>query len=232
MLNPLMTTPPVSRRSRPAATSALALALAAGLGLAGCAGGGSGGGGTPGYGGLGSPNVGTAAGAVSGAALGRAVAGRNNNLVAILGGAALGGLAGNVFLDKPSGQRRAAEAEAAADREQQRRLDYERQSEIQREETRKQIEDQRLFEEWKTQRAAGVSGTTAAANPQIAAVNQAADVTAAQRLLTALGYYSGPLDGQLGAQTRSAVMQFEANQGLPQTGVITPSIVSRMRASL
>jgi peptidoglycan hydrolase-like protein with peptidoglycan-binding domain len=136
-----------------------------------------------------------------------------------------------VFLDKPSGARRAAEAEAASDREQQRRLDYERQSELQREETRRQIEEQRLFEEWKTQRASGVTGA-AAANAQVAAVNQPADVTAAQRLLTALGYYNGPADGQLGAQTRSAVMQFEANQGLPQTGVITPSIVSRMRASL
>lgn len=216
----------MSRRRRPAA--ALALVLACGLGLAGCAGQG---GGTPGYGGLGQPNVGTAAGAVSGAALGRAVAGRNNNLVAILGGAALGGLAGNVFLDKPSGARRTAEAEAASDREQQRRLDYERQSELQREETRRQIEEQRLFEDWKAQRATGVTGA-AAADAQVAAVNRPADVTAAQRLLTALGYYNGPADGQLGAQTRSAVMQFEANQGLPQTGVITPSIVSRMRASL
>ena len=219
----------MSRRRRPGVAT-LALVLAGGLGLAGCAAG-QGGGGTPGYGGLGSPNVGTAAGAVSGAALGRAVAGRNNNLVAILGGAALGGLAGNVFLDKPSGARRAAEAEAASDREQQRRLDYERQSELQREETRRQIEEQRLFEEWKSQRAAGVTGA-AAADAQIAAVNRPADVTAAQRLLTALGYYNGPPDGQLGAQTRSAVMQFEANQGLPQTGVITPSIVSRMRAAL
>jgi hypothetical protein len=219
----------MSRRRRPG-VAALALVLAGGLGLAGCAAG-QGGGGTPGYGGLGSPNVGTAAGAVSGAALGRAVAGRNNNLVAILGGAALGGLAGNVFLDKPSGARRAAEAEAASDREQQRRLDYERQSELQREETRRQIEEQRLFEDWKAQRAAGVTGA-AAADAQVAAVNRPADVTAAQRLLTALGYYNGPVDGRMGAQTRSAVMQFEGNQGLPQTGVITPSIVSRMRASL
>ncbi len=223
----MSTTTMRQRRGRPA-TAALALVLAGGLGLAGCAGQG---GGTPGYGGLGSPNVGTAAGAVGGAALGRAVAGRRDNLAAILGGAALGGLAGNVFLDKPSGARRAAEAEAASDREQQRRLDYERQSELQREETRRQIEEQRLFEEWKTQRASGVTGA-AAANAQIAAVNQPADVMTAQRLLTALGYYNGPPDGRMGAQTRSAVMQFEANQGLPQTGVITPSIVSRMRASL
>lgn len=211
-----------------------AFLLAGGLGLAGCGGGGLG---NVGYGGLGAPNVGTAAGAASGAAVGRAVAGRNNNLAAILGGAALGGLAGNVFLDRPSGERRqaaaAAEAEVARDRDQQRRLEYERQSELQREDVRRQIEDQRLFEEWKQQRG-GTAGAAAPApaGQQSAMVNGAADVAAAQRLLTALGYYSGPLDGRMGAQTRSAVMQFEANQGLPQTGVVTPSIVSRMRASL
>ena len=134
----------MSRRCR-----LVALLLAAGLGLSACAA-------TPdGYGnsGLGSPGVGTAAGALSGAALGRAIAG-NNNLAAILIGTALGGLAGNVFADRPSDLARQQQAELARAADQQQRLDYERQSALQQEEVRKQIEEQRLFEEWKRQRAA------------------------------------------------------------------------------
>jgi hypothetical protein len=124
-----------------------ALFLAAGLSACAGAPGGSGG--------LGSPGVGTAAGALGGAALGRAIAGNNNNLVAILSGAALGGLAGNILGDRPSELARQQQAELARDAEQQRRLAYELQSALQQKEVRKQIEDQRLFEEWKRQRAAG-----------------------------------------------------------------------------
>jgi hypothetical protein len=202
----------------------LALLLAAGLGLGGCGGGGTTG--APGYGGLSSPGVGTAAGAVGGAALGRWVAGGNNNMAAILGGAALGGLAGNVFADKPSNVRKQQEAEVARSAEQQRQLDYERQSQLQKEEVNKQIEDQRLFDEWKAQRGGGAQ--TAA----IPATTSSEDVVTAQRLLTALGYYRGPVDGMSGGQTRSAVMQFEQAQGLPQTGVVTPALISRMRSVL
>ena len=204
----------------------LALLLAAGLGLGGCGGGSTAGApGGYGYGGLGSPGVGTAAGAVGGAALGRWVAGGNNNMAAILGGAALGGLAGNVFADKPSNVRKQQEAEVARSAEQQRQLDYERQSQLQKEEVNKQIEDQRLFDEWKAQRG----GAQTAAIP---ATTSSEDVVTAQRLLTALGYYRGPVDGMSGGQTRSAVMQFEQAQGLPQTGVVTPALISRMRSVL
>lgn len=215
----------VSQRRR-----SMALLLAAGLGLSACAGGG----GTPGapggygYGGLASPGVGTAAGALGGAAVGRWIAGGNDNMAAILGGAALGGLAGNVFADRPSATRRDQQAEAAKDAEQQRRLEYERQSTLQQEEVRKQIEDQRLFEEWKAQRARADGSQTAA----IPATTSSEDVATAQRLLTALGYYRGPIDGVNGGQTRSAVMQFEQAQGLPPTGQVTPALVSRMRSVL
>ena len=53
----------------------------------------------------------------------------------------------------------------------------------------------------------------------------------AQRLLTALGYYRGPIDGIYGGGTRSAVMQFEASQGLPQPGCDALD-VQRMKAAL
>jgi peptidoglycan hydrolase-like protein with peptidoglycan-binding domain len=122
--------------------------------------------------------------------------------------------------------RKQQEAEVARSAEQQRQLDYERQSQLQKEEVNKQIEDQRLFDEWKAQRGGGAQ--TAA----IPATTSSEDVVTAQRLLTALGYYRGPVDGMSGGQTRSAVMQFEQAQGLPQTGVATPALISRMRSVL
>lgn len=177
---------------------------------------------------LGGVGVGTAGGAAAGGLLGRAIAGRHDNTLALLGGALLGGVAGNILVDRPGEVRSRTEAEMARDRELQRKLDYERQSELQREQVRREIEEQRLYEEWKQQRSAGLTGTTAA--PTLG--NAPADVMAAQRLLTALGYYRGAIDGVYGPGTRSAVMQFESAQGLPQTGTVTPALLSRMRTSL
>ena len=205
--------------------------LAASLGLGACANGG----GLGGYNGLGNPGVGTAAGALGGAAVGRVIAGRHDNLPMILGGAALGGLAGNVLGDKPSEQRRTQEQQqanaAAADAEQQRRLDYDKQSQLQQEQTRKQIEDQKLFEEWKAQRQANLANQAGQETASTTATSPG-DVMQAQRLLTALGYYKGPIDGKEGGQTQTAVRQFETAQGLPITGTITPSLVNRMRTVL
>lgn len=175
---------------------------------------------------VGSPGIGTAGGAGAGALLGRAIAGGNNNTLAILGGALLGGVAGNVFVDNPRQRSQAVAGEAAQDREMQRRLDYERQSQIQGEETRKQIQEQQLFEQWKSERS---GAPTAAAS---GVISGPADVSTAQRLLTGLGYYRGPLDGVVGRQTRSAVMQFEQAQGLPSTGMVTPALLTRMRQAL
>lgn len=197
-----------------AAAGAIVLA---GLTLAGCAS-------QPGYqtptSSLGGVGVGTAGGAGAGALLGRAIAGGNDNTLAILGGALLGGVAGNVLVDRPNEVRGQTEAEIASDREQQRRLEYERQSALQQEQVRREIEEQRLYEEWKQTRGAGTAAPASA------------DITTAQRLLTALGYYRGPIDGRYGPGTRSAVMQFEASRGLPQTGSVTPALVEQMRASI
>ncbi len=62
------------------------------------------------------------------------------------------------------------------------------------------------------------------------------DVTAAgelvldiQQHLTALGYANVPLGGQLDAPTRSAIMAFQRNSGLPVTGSIDPELLSRLR---
>ena len=167
--------------------------------------------------------LGTGAGAAAGALAGRAIAGKHDNTLAILGGALLGGIAGNVAVDRPNQIRGQQEASSAADAEQQRQLDYQRQSQLQQAQVQQQIEDQKLFEQWKQQRG----GAT-----QTAAVTTQADVMQAQRLLTGLGYYRGPIDGVYGAGTRSAIMQFESSQGLPRTGYLTPSLVQSMKAAI
>ena len=168
--------------------------------------------------------LGTGAGAAAGALAGRAIAGKHDNTLAILGGALLGGVAGNVAVDRPNQIRGQEETASAANAEQQRQLDYQRQSQLQQAQVQQQIEDQKLFEQWKQQR--GAAGT------QTAAVTTQADVTQAQRLLTGLGYYRGPIDGVYGAGTRSAIMQFESSQGLPRTGYLTPSLVRSMKTAL
>ncbi len=96
--------------------------------------------------GTGGVGVGTGAGALGGAALANVLGG---GTAAMLGGAALGGLAGNMALDRPAEQRRAAEREASRDREMQRRLEFALVSNLQAEQVRRDIEQQRLFEQWK-----------------------------------------------------------------------------------
>ena len=172
---------------------------------------------------LGGVGLGTGAGAAAGALAGRAIAGSHNNTLAMLGGALLGGIAGNVAVDRPNQLRGQDEATSAANAEQQRQLDFQRQSQLQQAQTQQQIEDQKEFEQWKAQRTGGT---------QAAAVTTQADITEAQRLLTGLGYYRGPIDGVYGSATRSAIMQFEASQGLPRTGYLTPSLVQSMKVAI
>ncbi|MFO1047250.1 MAG: peptidoglycan-binding domain-containing protein [Geminicoccaceae bacterium] len=167
--------------------------------------------------------LGTGAGAAAGALAGRAIAGKHDNTLAMVGGALLGGIAGNVAVDRPNQLRGQDETAAAANADQQRQLDFQHQSQLQQAQTQQQIEDQKEFEQWKAQRGAGT---------QVAAVTTQADITQAQRLLTGLGYYRGPIDGVYGAGTRSAIMQFESSQGLPRTGYLTPSLVQSMRAAI
>ena len=185
--------------------------LLAALMLAGCAQSG---------GGAASPGLGTVGGAAAGGVLGSLVGGGRGRTAAIVGGAVLGGIVGNQTVDRPVEERQAREREVARDREVQRRLDYERQSTLQQEQVRREIEEQRLYEEWRSQRVGG------------APVSGGADITQAQRLLTALGYYNGAIDGIDGAGTQSATRAFQASRGLPQTGVVTPDLISMMRSSL
>ena len=103
-------------------------------------------------GGTGSPGIGTVAGAAAGAGAGRLLFG--NNTTGMLIGAAAGGLAGNMTLDRQAEARRQEEAAAAQDAAMQRQLDFERQRALQAYEVEREIEERRLFEQWQRERAA------------------------------------------------------------------------------
>lgn len=117
--------------------SAALLVAVIGLSVAGC------------ESGSGGPGVGTVGGAALGAGAGRAIFG--NNTSAMLIGGAVGGMAGNATIDRQAADRRLQTTEASRDRAMQRQLDYERQSTLQQAEVERQIEEQRLFQEWRRQ---------------------------------------------------------------------------------
>ena len=103
-------------------------------------------------GGTGSAGVGTAPGAAAGAGAGRLLFG--NSTTGMLIGAAAGGLAGNMALDRPAEQRRQQQVEASRDAAMQRQLDYERQRAIPNYEVERELEERRLFEQWQRERNA------------------------------------------------------------------------------
>jgi Na+/glutamate symporter len=109
------------------------------LALAGCEGGGT----AP-------AGVGTVGGAVAGAGTSRMLFG--NSTSGMLIGGAVGGLAGNMMLDRQAEERQRQQAETTRDATMQRQLDFERQRALQEEEVRVQIEEERLFREWQRER--------------------------------------------------------------------------------
>ncbi len=70
---------------------------------------------------------------------------------AALGGALIGGIMGS-RADQRAKARCLQEREAEKDRYMHRRLDYDRQRLLQEEQVRKEIEERRLYEEWKNNR--------------------------------------------------------------------------------
>jgi hypothetical protein len=117
------------------------LVIIVGVSLAGCE--------TTG-GGTASVGVGTLGGAAAGAGVSRAIFGDSTSGMLI--GAAAGGLAGNMTLDRQAENRRIQEAEASRDASARRQLDFERQRALQDEEVRREIEERRLFEQWQRER--------------------------------------------------------------------------------
>lgn len=53
---------------------------------------------------------------------------------------------------------------------------------------------------------------------------------AIQAALARRGYYRGPIDGELGPQTRSAIQSFQAHQGLPITGQVDGRLIRALQS--
>ncbi len=90
-------------------------------------------------------------GAVIGGATGSMFGRGKGRTGAVIGGALLGGALG-ARRDRRAKARCLEEREADKDRDMQRQLDYDRQRLLQEDQVRKEIEEQRLYEEWKKKR--------------------------------------------------------------------------------
>ncbi len=90
-------------------------------------------------------------GAVIGGATGSMFGKKKGRTGATIGGALIGGALG-ARRDRREKAHCLQEREAAKDRDVQRQLDYDRQRLLQQDQVRKEIEEQRLYEEWKKQR--------------------------------------------------------------------------------
>ncbi len=90
-------------------------------------------------------------GAVIGGAAGSMFGKKKGRKGAIIGGALLGGALG-ARRDRRAKARCLEEREGEKDRDMRRQLDYDRQRLLQQEQVRKEIEEQRLYEEWKRKR--------------------------------------------------------------------------------
>lgn len=53
-------------------------------------------------------------------------------------------------------------------------------------------------------------------------------VRAVQRELTQRGYDPGPIDGIYGVVTRAAVLAYQVDQGLPETGLVSEALLQRI----
>ena len=54
-------------------------------------------------------------------------------------------------------------------------------------------------------------------------------ITEVQRLLNSLGYNSGPADGVIGNRTRSAIREFQRQDGLAVTGEVSKELITRLK---
>jgi hypothetical protein len=160
--------------------------------------------------------AGALGGAGLGALAGRLIAGQHDNSVAMLGGALIGGLGG--LLGTQAYDR--SKAQATENQEPSDQRSFSQSQLAQQEAANQNLQSQALYDQW---------GET---QGHASAVNAPAEVTTAQRMLTVLGLYTGPIDGQNGPQTSVAVAQFQKSRGLPTTGNVTPSLIQMMKVAI
>lgn len=78
-------------------------------------------------------------------------------------------------------------------------------------------------------RAAGpAAAPTAQAPGQAAVAGAPSDITSAQRALTTLGYYRGPLDGVPSQGLKGAIAAFQRDQALPPTGALDSTTMLKL----
>jgi uncharacterized protein YcfJ len=168
----------------------------------------------------GQSDIGKVGGAAAGAALGSLVGGGRGTTLAMVGGALLGGYAGNELYDRPREAEYRANQDAQRQREYEEKLAYERQSQLQHAKVQQEIQEQHMYEQWRREQTGHDSSLS----------ND--EVSRAQRLLRGLGYYNGKVDGVVGSGTTSAVKAYQRDNGLKVNGQITPSLISSMQAQI
>jgi localization factor PodJL len=78
----------------------------------------------------------------------------------------------------------------------------------------------------------GWGASTGSATPEKAAapVEVKSAIADVQNLLNNLGYNAGVADGVLGARTRNAIRDFERDQGMATTGMVTRTLLEKLNA--
>lgn len=82
-----------------------------------------------------------------------------------------------------------------------------------------------------------VTNTRALTNPPTDQINDflntpPADGMEIQNLLVKLGFYSGPVDGMIGSQTRNAIRKFEHSKFLPEIGNPSPALLLLLESTI
>ncbi len=75
---------------------------------------------------------------------------------------------------------------------------------------------------------AGATGSVAGESAR-ADTKDVANVKSVQKVLSDLGYAPGPVDGALGSATAHAITAFQHDRKMPETGRITPDLLSELK---
>lgn len=89
-----------------------------------------------------------------------------------------------------------------------------------------------LSQIWQSYGIAGEDGALPAATRATTFTLVVYEPEETQHLLAALGYYHGPIDGILGPQTQTALLQVQKTHGLAETGKATEETVTLLREEL
>jgi glucose-6-phosphate dehydrogenase assembly protein OpcA len=89
-----------------------------------------------------------------------------------------------------------------------------------------------LSQIWQSYGIAGEDGALPAATRATTFTLVVYEPEETQYLLSALGYYRGPIDGILGPQTLAALREAQKAFGLDRTGKATPDMIARLREEL